>query len=292
MTGTALVGYDGSETARAALAYAAQRVGPGGRVVVAHIVAPPTAFIDTQYYDESLRRAREHGEASMRDVEDLLGGVTAELQVAEGPPGRTLVELAREAGADEIVVGSRGFGSGRAMMLGSVAHALLHETDRPVVILTRRAAERQARRAATGGASAPPAEVVGYDGSPAARAALDYALDRAHGHVTVVYAYDAPSNFLGAPYFGEALTDSQMRGRELLDELQSQDALGPDVEFDLLEGPPAEAVARAAVVRDADEIIVGSRGLGRFRGAFGSVSYALLHEADRPVVVVPQPTMA
>ena len=58
MTGTALVGYDGSETARAALAYAAQRVGPGGRVVVAHIVAPPTAFIDTQYYEESLRRAR------------------------------------------------------------------------------------------------------------------------------------------------------------------------------------------------------------------------------------------
>jgi nucleotide-binding universal stress UspA family protein len=291
MTGTALVGYDGSETARAALAFAAQRVGSGGRIVVAHIVAPPTAFIDTQYYDESLRRAREHGEETMRNVEDMLGGVPAELQVAEGPPAQTLVELARETGADEIVVGSRGFGPGRAM-LGSVAHALLHEADRPVVILTRRAAERQARRAATGGASAPPAEVVGYDGSPAARAALDYALGRAHGHVTVVYAYDAPSSFLGAPYFGEALTDSQMRGRELLDELQSQDGLGPDVEFDLLEGPPAEAVARAAVVRDADEIIVGSRGLGRFRGAFGSVSHALLHEADRPVVVVPQPTMA
>jgi len=290
MTGTALVGYDGSETGRAALGYAAQRVGRGGRIVVAHIVAPPTAFIDTQYHDESLRRARERGEESMREVEDMLGGVPAELQVAEGPPARTLVELAHETGADEIVVGSRGFGPGRAM-LGSVSHALLHETDRPVVILTRRAAERQTRRAAAG-AAAPdaPAEVVGYDGSPAARAALDYALGRAHGHVTVVYAYDAPSSFLGAPYFGEALTDSQLRGRELLDELQSEDGLGPDVELDLLEGPPAEAVARAAVVRDADEIIVGSRGLGRFRGAFGSVSHALLHEADRPVVVVPQPT--
>ena len=43
-------------------------------------------------------------------------------------------------------------------------------------------------------------------------------------------------------------------------------------------------------VRDVDEIVVGSRGLGRFRGSFGSVSHALLHEADRPVVVVPQPT--
>jgi nucleotide-binding universal stress UspA family protein len=287
MTGTTVVGYDGSETARAALGYAAQCGGAGGRIVVAHVVAPPTAFIDTQYYDESLRRAREHGEASLRELEDLLGGVPAELQVAEGPPARTLVEIARETGADEIVVGSRGFGGGRAIF-GSVAHALLHETDRPLVVLTRRAVESQATRAAA--STDAPAKVVGYDGSPAARAALDYTLGGAHGPITVVYAYDAPSSFLGAPYFDEALSDSQLRGRDLLDELRSDDGLGPDVKLDLLEGPPAEAIARAAAVRDADEIAMGTRGLGRFRGAFGSVSHALLHEADRPVVVVPQPS--
>ena len=64
-------------------------------------------------------------------------------------------------------------------------------------------------------------------------------------------------------------------------------AASTEIELDLAEGPPAEAVNRAAMVRDADEIVVGSRGLGRFRGAIGSVSHALLHEADRPVVVVP-----
>lgn len=289
MTATTLVGYDGSDTAKAALAYAARRVGPDGRVVVAHIVTPPTAFIDTQYHDEALRRARERGEASMSEIDAMLDGVAAELRVVEGPPARTLVALARETGADEIVVGSRGFGAGRAV-LGSVSHALLHESDRPVVVVSRRAAEREARRAAAGAASEASAVVVGYDGSSAARAALDYAMAHARGPVTVVYAYDAPSSFLGAPYFGEALTDSQLRGREILEELQSHDGLGAEIELDLAEGPPAEAVARAALVRDADEIVVGSRGLGRFRGAFGSVSHALLHDADRPVVVVPQPT--
>ena len=174
-------------------------------------------------------------------------------------------------------------------MFGSVSHALLHEADRPVIVLTCRAARRQTRRAETRASSEPATKVVGYDGSPAARAALAYALERPHAQVTVVYAYDAPSSFLGAPYFDEALSDSQLHGRELLDEMQREHGLGPAVELDLLEGPPVDALARAAIARDADEIVVGSRGLGRFRGAFGSVSHGLLHEADRPLVIVLNP---
>ena len=54
----------------------------------------------------------------------------------------------------------------------------------------------------------------------------------------------------------------------------------------MLEGRPAEVLIRAAAVRDADEIVVGSRGLGRIRGALGSVSQELLREAGRPVLVV------
>jgi nucleotide-binding universal stress UspA family protein len=287
MTGTIVVGYDGSDTSKTAIAYAAACAGPDGRLVIAQVVTSPTMFMDTNYYDAALERARERGESSMRELEDILGDTPAELLIAEGPPARTLVEVAREKEADEIVVGSRGHSSGRAL-LGSVSHALLHEADRPLVILTRRATEREARHAAAGTGGGRGA-VVGYDGSETARRALDYAAGRARGPITVVYAYDAPSSFLGAPYFGEALTDSQMRGRELLDEVESGAGLPAGTDFEMLEGPPAEAIARAAIVRDADEIVVGSRGLGRFRGAFGSVSHGLLHEADRPVVVVPEP---
>jgi nucleotide-binding universal stress UspA family protein len=287
MSDTIVVGYDGSDTAKAALAYAAACVGPAGNLVVAHVLTSPTMFMDTEYYDAAFDRAREGGETLMRELEDLLAGAPAEFHVLEGPPARTLVELAREKDADEIVVGSRGFGAGRAL-LGSVSHALLHETDRPLVILTRRAAERTTRRAAAEGARNGHGGVVGYDGSETARRALDYAVGRAHGPITVVYAYDAPSSFLGKPYYGRALRDSQLRGQELLSELERSGDLPDGVELDLLEGPPAEAVVRAAMVRDADEIVVGSRGLGRFRGAFGSVSHALLNEADRPVVIVPQ----
>ena len=147
---TTLVAYDGSATAKAAVAYAARRHEPDGRLVVAHVVAPPAEYLD-ELYDEWHHRPREQGEALLRDVKDTLGGVSAELRVAEGPAAHTLVELAREVGADEIVVGSRGLGRTRAV-LGSVSHALLHETDRPVIVLTQKAAEHEALGDAAGGA--------------------------------------------------------------------------------------------------------------------------------------------
>jgi nucleotide-binding universal stress UspA family protein len=284
-----VVGYDGSEIARAALGYARRRAGSNGRLIIVQAVTSPTMFLDTGYYEESLEHARERGETLMADVESLLAETPNERRIEEGPPAQTLVRIAREVGAGEIVVGSRGFGAGRAV-LGSVSHALLHEADRPVVILTRAAARREGRRSASAAANGSRSVIVGYDGSDSARAALDYAVMCGGGPIVVVTAYDAPSNLLGDPYYGRALRASQLRAQELLDELVRANGVPPDVELDLLEGPPAEALAGAAVARDAAEIVVGSRGLGRFRGAFGSVSHALLHEAQHAVVVVPHST--
>ena len=55
-----------------------------------------------------------------------------------------------------------------------------------------------------------------------------------------------------------------------------------DHETELISGRPAEVIATVAETRGADEIIVGTRGFGRLRGAFGSVAHALLHEATCP----------
>jgi nucleotide-binding universal stress UspA family protein len=105
--------------------------------------------------------------------------------------------------------------------------------------------------------------------------------------VVAVYAYDAPSDWLGDPFYQRALDEHQQRGRELLRELEGPGLSFGELETDLVEGPPADALVRAAHAAGAEEIVVGSRGLGRFRAALGSVSHALLHEADVPVVVVP-----
>jgi nucleotide-binding universal stress UspA family protein len=55
----------------------------------------------------------------------------------------------------------------------------------------------------------------------------------------------------------------------------------------------ADSLIREASRIDARAIVIGSRGLTGIKSALlGSVSQAVLHHADRPVVVVPSPTVA
>ena len=137
-----------------------------------------------------------------------------------------------------------------------------------------------------------PVIVVGYDGSEASRAAVTMAARRAgrNGIVFVVHAYELPPDFLGSPNFERLLSDRKDHGRALLDAMPlagNDELLETEYETELIGGPPAGAIANVARVRDADEIVVGARGLGRVRALLGSVSHELLHIADRPVVVIP-----
>ncbi len=134
--------------------------------------------------------------------------------------------------------------------------------------------------------------VVGYDGSPAARAGLEFAAGRAgpRGTVVVVHSYALPPDFLGMPTSEEMLIERQRHGAAVLDAIPLEGSELVDVEYitELIGGPPAEAIVAVAKARHADEIVVGSRGFSRLRAALGSTSHEVLHLADRPVVVIPQ----
>ncbi|HET6549089.1 MAG TPA: universal stress protein [Solirubrobacter sp.] len=276
-----VVGVDRSLSARLALEHAARRIGAGGTLIVASAVPPLTDAISRAVNDlEHERRA-----ATQELVERLAGdaGVNTEARVVDGAPAEALAELARETEADEIVVGSRGMGR-FAAALGSVSHALLAHADRPVVVVPQAAADHPRDGHEHGGCTV----VVGYDGSPPARAALHYARERScnGGRIVAVHAFQPAPDWLGAPYYQRALDAHQSEARELLRALE-EERVAAELTTSLLEGPPARAIVAAADARDADEIVIGSRGFGRLRGVLGSVSHAVLHEADRPVVVIP-----
>lgn len=130
--------------------------------------------------------------------------------------------------------------------------------------------------------------VVGYDGSEAARRALVYASARVNGgKLFLVTAAVPPPEWMGAPGWQRILDEERERAAELLEQAVAQLPAGVDYTTELLEGPAAEAIVGVAEAREADEIVVGSRGLGRVRAVLGSVSHDVLHLAHQPVVVVP-----
>lgn len=137
-----------------------------------------------------------------------------------------------------------------------------------------------------------PCIVVGYDGSAAAEAAVEYAVGRTrdHGSTVIVYAFEPPNDMLGFPDYDRVLEDRRSKGQAALDALvmeHAEDLIDEGVETELLTGTPADAIMRVARAREADEIAVGSRGFGRARALLGSVSHDLVHKADRPLVVIP-----
>jgi nucleotide-binding universal stress UspA family protein len=277
-----VVGVDRSLGAHLAIEHAAGRLAADGRLIVAHVMTPQPAVATSALADFA-----PHRRAIALELVDRLAGrvdVDADTVVLDGSPAERLAALARDHDADEIVVGSRRLGRITAA-IGSVSHALLERADRPVVIVPPPGQKRRTQRPGEDGKTI----MVGYDGSEAARAAVAYAARRASdaGQVVAVHAFQAVPDRLGFPSYQHVLDASQAEGRRHLAALQDEWSQEARLETSLLEGPPARAILNAADARESDEIVVGSRGFGPVRGALGSVSHALLRDADRVVVVIP-----
>lgn len=137
--------------------------------------------------------------------------------------------------------------------------------------------------------------VVGVDGSAAARAALDWAIDQARHRRTeirAVHAWEVPA--LGSTAFDRLLGDPDALEAEARRELDlvidAADVTGLDapVQRSLRCGHPAEQILREAAAGDL--VVVGNRGLGGVAPPpLGSVSRQVAAHAPCPVVVVPAP---
>ena len=131
-----VVGVDGSESAQAALRFAlgeARLRGTTVRAVAAWHLATGGGAFDPALVGDLDRDAREALERALAAAEEDAAGVEVESVVREGAPARVLVE---EADAAELlVVGSRGLGGFRGLLLGSVSQQCSHHAPCPVVIV-------------------------------------------------------------------------------------------------------------------------------------------------------------
>ena len=133
--------------------------------------------------------------------------------------------------------------------------------------------------------------VAAIDGSPHSARVVSYAADLARRYnatIYLVHAHPPVPSYLGDEQFWRVAGKEVERGRELLKPFAGVlQRAGLRVEMEVLEGPAPRAILAVAEAREADLIIVGSRGLGAVRGLLlGSVSERVIRLAKCPVLVV------
>lgn len=135
---TFLVGTDGSEGSVHAMEWVAQlAAAAAARVVAVHAYEPLAHLgerpppVDFEAMEEEARQRLE--QEWCRPL--AAAGVHFVARLAEGTPVGVLVDLAADYDADLIVVGARGLGTFRGMLLGSTSRKLSHASHRPVAIV-------------------------------------------------------------------------------------------------------------------------------------------------------------
>jgi nucleotide-binding universal stress UspA family protein len=145
-----VVGFDSSPSSHVALSRAIRRVGADGKLYLVHAWQVSEAWRGRGSYQPYVDHALESADAVLDSAQAAhpgLNDVDWESELIGGPPAKAIAGVANARGADEIVVGTRGFGRVRAL-LGSVAHELIHLADCPVTVIPERLVEREPASAA------------------------------------------------------------------------------------------------------------------------------------------------
>jgi nucleotide-binding universal stress UspA family protein len=130
-----ILGYDGSDDGRRALAAASDLALKGATLTVVSAVQVP-ALVG---YPPEKTQSADHPEArkALEEAREFLEGlgITADFIEAAGEPDQAIIGEAMERKADLIVVGTRGLGGAKRLVLGSVSTRLVHEAPCSVLVV-------------------------------------------------------------------------------------------------------------------------------------------------------------
>lgn len=284
-----LLGVDGSKESLFAVDWAiahAQKTNSMIHVLCAYSLPNFTpSSLDGGYatIDDTVIRegAKDVVEQVAKQVSEAGVKVTSSVEV--GDPARILVELSKEVSM--IVVGKSSAGGIADRLLGSVSSALPAYSECPVVIVPYVDGHRKCVPVKR--------MVVGLDGSQSSRPALHAAVDVAKCWGSELMAITAVPVSSGTGMLAwlpatvdrdSILHDVEESLNDLLDTEASDSGL--DIARHALDGSAPALLAEFSTTMDM--IVVGTRGLGGFKGLLlGSTSQTLLGHSLCPVMVVP-----
>lgn len=277
-----VVGVDGSEQGWSALAWAADEASLRGALLrVLHACEAPSE--DPRKASTVSPSVAEQAEGIIDAARSRVAAHHPSLEVRVDATGDRAPYALIEAScsADLLVVGARGLGGLRSLVLGSVSQRCIRYAHCPVVVVRSEVTE----------ASGTPADrtiVVGTDGSLGSTRALRWALreGRSRGtSVRAVFAWQYPPvhSMVMGPMNG-----NPVGAREIIDATRALAArCEPDVPLVAVDSVGATVPVLLEASGGADLLVVGSRGHGALHDALvGSVAHECMMGAPCPVVVV------
>lgn len=292
---TVLLATDGSRQAHAALALAAAF--PWADTARAHLVLarggiplgpwPADVWVAgisgaaDQAVEREISRARRLVRHRWPDMS---------ISAVNTPPIEAISKEAQRRRADVVVVGSRGLGFARRLMLGSVSRGVVRRTSCPVLVVKGR--RRRVRRL-----------VLAMDGSRNASRALGFLVSRlkppAGARVKVIRVLEPvlprtpallPAPIRGAVMAAAANLNAE-RAREARRAVTWAAVLlkraGWRARGIVREGVPLAELLQEAAASRADLLVVGARGTGGLaRLLLGSVAEGVLDHSPVPVLLV------
>lgn len=285
-----LLAIDGSVDADRAALYVARRLARLGpcEVHVLYVHFPAAAQASAAQAGELVLEAGEATARARRALDEV--ALAYRFHTEAGDPVASILEVANREGCREIVMGSRGLGLIKGVVLGSVAYRVVHLSPVPVTVVPN-----------PNSAAALDFEddevhriLLPVDGSSQALEAVDYVCDLGGAAVPVeVHLFNVQPSIASANvrrYIPqEAIAEYQRLEAEAALESARNALRGDGLRFDEGFGighPPQVIVERAATL-GCTRIVMGARGLGAVAGmVLGSTALQVLGRSEIPVTIV------
>ena len=251
-------------------------------IVLAHVVHhSPVLPLGLEDDDPDTQRAVVRAEEELGRIPVPDTSVEVRREVRVGTPARELSTLAEEVYADLVVVASRGVSGLAALVLGSVANALIRVASCPVLVVE-------------GPREVPPrfqSVLAAVDLSPISFNVLENALSVAAASSGAVRVLSlAEPRVATMQDEGDARDDREERVRQGVNQLLARmGGFGVPLEVDVHHRTPVPAgILEAARTRDVDLIVLGTSGRNAWhRMILGSTTHHVVMRAPCPVLVVP-----
>ena len=199
------------------------------------------------------------------------------IRIESNDPSSEILKLADSGSYDLVVMGSRGLSGLKSALMGSVSSKVAKEAKCSVLVVKTRI-------------STTPKILLGYDGSPESKKALDVAADigsKLKAEVDTLSIFSVPIS--PEAYIGVEIDKWEKQMNEELDE-----AVKKITEMGISSKGKVQEHANIplAIVSEAergsyDLIVVGSRGMGRLRSLFlGSVASGIANNSKTNVLIV------